>query len=304
MKSFILKLLLFFILLFIVDRLMGFGIEKLRLKAIGGNTEREEYIAKEATEDILIFGSSRTLDHYNPDVLSDKLGLSCYNCGQDGSGIILFYPRYKMIEQRHIPKIILYDVYVQDLFGTDNAKYLSHLKPYYNNKSVQEMFSIVDPSSMNKMYSHIYQHNSTLFDVLKDIFIDNNLFNKGFYTIMTGTLDYEPAAFKIKQEPIDSLKIVYLEKFIKETKGKSELIFCLSPSYKCTSSKEFEPIRLLCKKYNIPFLNHYCDTNFTTHRELFANTNHLNRAGADKYSEVIGNEVKCIVEIKNKNKGI
>ena len=296
MKGFIYKIIVFISLLFIVDRLLGYGMGKLRSAAIGGNTEREEYIANKATEDILIFGSSRALDHYNPNILTELLGLSCYNCGQDESGIVLFYPRYKMMAKRNNPKIIIYDIYLQDLYGKDNEKYLSRLKPYYNDKDVKEMFSLVDHLSKYKMFSHIYQHNSTLYDVLKDNFINNHIFLKGFYSIMTGTLDYEPTGTKTKHEPLDSFKVSYLEKFIKETKDKCQLFFCISPVYKSTSNKDFDSIKILCKKYNIPLLNHYCDTLFTNHRELFSNVNHLNRNGADLYSEIIVNEIKNKLE--------
>ena len=296
MRSFIYKIIVFISLLFIVDRLIGYVMGELRSTAIGGNTEREEYIANKATENILIYGSSRALDHYNPDVLSDNLGLSCYNCGQDESGIVLFYPRYKMMSKRNNPKIIIYDIYIQDLYGKDNEKYLSRLKPYYSNKDVKEMFSIVDNLSKYKMFSHIYQHNSTLYDVLKDNFINNHIFQKGFYSIMTGTLDYEPAGTRTRHEPLDFFKVSYLENFIKETKDKCQLFFCISPVYKSTSNKDFEPIKILCKKYNIPLLNHYCDTLFTNHKEFFSNVNHLNRNGADLYSKIIVNEIKNKLE--------
>ena len=43
--------------------------------------------------DVLIMGSSRAHHHYVPEIISDSLGLSCYNTGKDGNGIILVKPQ-------------------------------------------------------------------------------------------------------------------------------------------------------------------------------------------------------------------
>ena len=64
-----------------------------------GGRGRDNYICDKSVDDILIFGSSRAVHHYNSSMIEDSLGMSCYNCGDDGNGIILSYGRLSMISQ-------------------------------------------------------------------------------------------------------------------------------------------------------------------------------------------------------------
>ena len=59
-------------------------------------------------------------------MISDSLGVSCYNAGESGCGIILAYGRLLMILERYTPKAIIYEVTpdFDYLDGKDNHKYL------------------------------------------------------------------------------------------------------------------------------------------------------------------------------------
>ena len=82
MKKFILKIVLFLVIVAVVDVTVGFAFRKMELSVKGGFTLRDNYICNELETDILISGSSRCVRHYNPQIISDSLGLSCYNSGQ------------------------------------------------------------------------------------------------------------------------------------------------------------------------------------------------------------------------------
>ena len=110
MKRFVIKILVFLAIMFILDRGFGLAMKYLQDHAKGGYVGHHNYILHQANEDILIFGSSRAIHHYNPQIIEDSLGMSCYNCGQDGNGIVLFYGWWQMIKERYQPKMIVYDV--------------------------------------------------------------------------------------------------------------------------------------------------------------------------------------------------
>ena len=84
MKKFLVKILLFFALVAIMDVAFGWLFSMLRSNTRGGQTLKSEYIAKDCSDEILILGSSRAAHHYVPRIISDALGMSCYNCGQEG----------------------------------------------------------------------------------------------------------------------------------------------------------------------------------------------------------------------------
>ena len=110
MKRFVIRLIVFLIIMFILDRGFGFTMAYLQNHAKGGYIGHHNYILNNSNEDVLIFGSSRAIHHYNPQVLLDSIGMSCYNCGQDGNGIVLFYGWWHLMKNRHQPKMIIYDV--------------------------------------------------------------------------------------------------------------------------------------------------------------------------------------------------
>ena len=67
--------------------------------------------------------------------------MTCFNCGQNGNGIVLFYGWWKVISERYHPKMIIYDITTDfDLLAGDNHKYLGWLKEAYDRNGVKEVF--------------------------------------------------------------------------------------------------------------------------------------------------------------------
>ena len=104
MKKFISKVGLFFLLIAIVDIVFGYTMGAITKRIDIGGAGRNNYICDKMTDDVLIFGSSRAEHHYNAQMISDSLGVSCYNAGEGGCGIILAYGRLLMILERCTPK--------------------------------------------------------------------------------------------------------------------------------------------------------------------------------------------------------
>lgn len=132
---------------------MRFLFSRINKISDRGDTARNEYIANKVTAPVLIFGSSRAIHHYDPRIFKDSLEVDCYNCGQDGMGIVLFYGRYKMITQRYIPKLIIYDALAGfDIAENDNYGYLTWLKPYYQNAGIDSIFGKLNRKNVIKWF--------------------------------------------------------------------------------------------------------------------------------------------------------
>lgn len=141
MKKFVGKVLLFLVGLVVLDFLVGMGGKYLVSHAKGGDTGLSNYICRQMKDECIIFGSSRGMHHYDPNIISDSLGMSCWNCSLDGNGIILMYGRYKMLSARYTPKVLIYDVCTSfDLIAGDNHTYLGGLRYYYDEPSVDSIF--------------------------------------------------------------------------------------------------------------------------------------------------------------------
>lgn len=295
MKSFLLKLLIYVLLCILADYSVGIVFDNLRTSAISGANKKNTHVWETSNEDILIFGSSRALDHYIPQLFEDSLKLSCYNCGEDASGITLFFPRWKSIKQRYTPKYIIYDIYNPDFLIIDKTtNYVTKMTPYYGrNKLVDSLLESEDRYVSYKMLSKCYRYNSQLYDLLLDRFRSNDILDKGFYTVNNSTLkEGKYAPIKYGNVTFDDKRINMFECFIKDVKGKTKLIISISPIFKGTDESIYTRILDLAKMYDVPVLNHLNDTAFTEHREYFANPIHMNTRGAEAYTNTIVEEFR------------
>lgn len=295
MKKFLLKVGLFFLALIIVDRALGLVFAYMGEHAKGGYVGHHVYVTDKTNEDILIFGSSRAIHHYNPQIISDSLGMSCYNCGQDGNGIVLFYGMWQMIKDRYQPKMIIYDVNTGfDLYeGENNQKYLGWLRMDYDRPGVKQIFAAIDPTERYKMMSMLYRYNSkfmqNITDYVHPIFgIEGN----GFLPLK-GDLDQ----MKIRggkgeksAKKVDSLKLEFIRKLIEESKG-VELIFVASPTWYGSSERDYQPIRELCDSKDVRFVDFSNREKYVRQNQWFKDGTHLNARGADEFTRDLISEI-------------
>lgn len=289
MKKFLLRVIIFLACLFIVDMVAGMVFPWLVSKAKGGDNWRNNYICDKTNEDILIFGSSRAIHHYNPTIISDSLDMSCYNCGQDGNGIILNYGRYNMIRQRYMPKIVIYDIQPSyDLvIGDDNHQYLKWLKAYYDRIGVPEIFESVDKTEKYKMMSNLYRYNSSFLQIISDCIHPLQSSGQNGFRPLYGEMDRTKISKKRRREEMvryDSLKLMYWRKFIDKNRG-VKLVFVISPTWDGMNLFDYKPIQELCHDKGILFINFANNPKYMHNYAYFKDGGHLNSVGADEFTK-------------------
>lgn len=281
---------------FIVGHALGYITETIKT----GGQGRDNYICNECKDDILVFGSSRALHHYDVPILNDSLGMTGYNCGADGCGILSSYARLKMIRERHVPKIIILDLVTgyDVLKKGDNSQQLAWLKNRFDREGMAELFYDVDPSYKYKMLSSCYRYNSSF---IKSLFVyltgytieeENMMGYVPSHTKMRSPLrKIEKGAKDIKYDPI---KLKYMDRFF-QLAEKSHLYVVQSPIwYECDSakSKEAQIIKDLCKRKGIPFINFTNNPKFMFVDSLFADGKHMNANGAAEFTKELAKIIK------------
>lgn len=295
MRKFIMRTAIFASLMVALDFAAGKLLETMTDMLPAGGAGNSNYICNEMRDDIVILGSSRALHHYNPVIIADSTGLSCFNCAKEGNGIILMYGRYRMVADRYTPKAVLYEVTpLFDLAEWDNHTFLPELRHFYGRPYIDSIFLNVDATERYKMLSHIYRYNSQLPLILAG-FIGKVPGGTRGYIPLYGTMrGHDPGQDRITA--YDSLKLYYLERLINDCHGRTQLVFTASPWYGSTSDSVFAPVRQLCEKYGVPFINHYSDPSFCHRQEYFANSNHLNRHGSEAFTRLVASELKKVFE--------
>lgn len=305
MRKFLCRLVLFVLLLVGVDWLVGIGGRRLMRSAIAGDTKRNEYIANEMDAEVVLFGSSRCIHHYDSRLLADSLGMTVYNCGNNGMGIILFYARYRMLTERYVPKLVVYDVLTGfDLQQSDNLGYLTWLKPYYDHPGVDSIFWKIAPVERWKMCSNMYRYNGKVMQMIGDNLVQLREEMDGFRPL-DGVMAYDPV-LQDRYEPYepDSIKLYYMERLIRECRERgTKLVFAFSPFYggSVHTRETYAPLFRLAEQYGVPVLNHYSDSDIVHDRRYFADTYHMNREGASRYSQRLGGELKQIIHVSSMN---
>jgi len=301
MKKFLVKIALFFIAVAIIDFIFGKCCDYMYEHSQSGDTRKINYAVQECTADVLVMGSSRANHHYNPQILSDSLGLSVYNLGIDGSGVILMDGFYQLISQRYVPKLIIYELtpsfdFEKNVADANNSRYLSQLKPYYRNDCLKQLFDDVDSRERIKLYSGFYRYNTSFLNLVRFYFSGSEVTGDG-YSPLDGVMT-NWSSFKVPQQfQIDSLKILYLHKFIQDCKNNgTKLVFAVSPRYGATSSVEYQPGFKVCEEEGCLVLDFFCDTSFVSTVEYYKDSYHLNSQGADAYTKVLTNKLKTIIK--------
>jgi hypothetical protein len=287
MKKFIIKILIFIALLVAIDCIIGVTFDYISSNAKGGKTARYKYINDETSEDLLILGSSHAVHHHIPSIYEQHTGLSAYNCGVDGNGIILAYMQLKNILNRYTPKIIIYEYTPNfDVLKNDNHKYLGAARQLYGRPEIDSVFLKVDPMEQYKMKVNSYKYNSEFTAILTDYLRSKPEGYKG-YLPFYGIIDYpvNEADKSSQKVEFDEVKLYYLNHFMKDCSERGiKLIVAISPQY-LPAHIEMTHLKRLAAKYHIKLFDFSNDTTFLNHNELFYDSTHLNNVGAELYTK-------------------
>ncbi len=98
-------------------------------------------LARRAHADAYIFGDSRAKHHYHPGILKKHCGLTFFNAGAEGQGILYLRGLSNLLEQIDQPKLYVVNLNLNDLMDKD-FRYvrLAALRPYMAESSaIQDM---------------------------------------------------------------------------------------------------------------------------------------------------------------------
>lgn len=293
MKKYIIKICLFAILCVVMDLVGGLCFDFLKSNAKGGSTRNNYYILNDCDADIVILGSSRAKHHYIPSIIEDSLQLSCYNCSEEGNGILLANARYHSIVNRYTPKLIIYEVTPSFDYQVvdDNTRFLRYLKPYYKDKAIKDVVDrFTDPTTRYTLMSQMYQNNSSLLAYILDN-ISTRSSQKG-YLPLNGIMDKEPELVESEQFVVDADKMMLLEDILQDCQKKDiTMLFAISPKYSVSQTASYNVAIELAKDYGVPVFN-YLESQTFKEKTLYQDNGHLNDTGANKFSKVFSHDLK------------
>lgn len=283
----------------VLDIAFGLTMRYVADHAKGGDTYNMNYINRHFDDSLAIFGSSRANHHYVSQVFEDSLGLSSYNCGIDGNGILLAYCFLNNImAQGKAPEVIIYDFFPEyDLYDNgDHQVALTRIKQFYDIEGMKEIIDDLSETEYVKLHLSTYRYNSDFIQMLSDAVSPKQVVVKGYKPIYGKmTTEFVKTDDQVNTA-IDPVKVKYLQKFIALCRKHSiKLVFVTSPQYNGAPANTNN--RELLRRYGgsgLRFIEMSDDSVFKGNRNLFKDTQHLNNEGAVLFSTMLVDSIRDV----------
>ena len=300
----------FLIITFLLETTINFAIKKIKVGEYGVLNKINSGLIN---SDILILGSSRALKAINPEIIEKHTGLSCYNIAADGADLGVQLPKLKWyLNKNKKPKILIQDIaQFGDVISNRIYEPFKYL-PYLNDDSLYYGLLRVDSDFWLHKYffpSNLIYYNfdfySKLFQELYFTLKDKDIYVNGFLPDNSKwSANFE---LLIKENP-DGFSAFISEEYasylneLKQVCKKNNIILLLTvlPVYQkiqdVTKNKEaainfYLGMEETPKVYYLDFL----DSDFTVDENNFYNFTHVNLNGANKFSELLSNKIKTIL---------
>lgn len=305
MKKFLLNSLYFIspILLFgySLDVFISENLKKSNSFVSGEYTVWNDVLEGKINSDLLIYGSSRAWVNISPEILGKKLHTTTYNLGIDGHNFWLQNLRHKqLLKFNKKPKTIIYVVDIITLQQNTELFNYEQFFPYmlWNNYFKNTILPKNDIQNFEfslplLRYSGRYKAIRTAFEMA--LYPEKNPVQRirGYQgQELSWNKDLEKAEKKLGSiNAVLSAKVIKkFEYFLQECKkDKINVILVYSPEFiegqKFIENKKdiIMIYNKLSKKYEIPFYD-FSGDKMCSNRNLFYNSTHMNKIGAEQFS--------------------
>lgn len=304
---FCLKVILLVVILFGVDRMVGAIFVKMKNMGLNRNPEnmwlKTAHTIEKVNADIVIIGSSKASHHYVPQMISDSLDMTAYNCGQDGCFFLYQNCIINMLLDRYKPKMIIWDIQPGSFLGNGAAneyQNFRYLSPYYpDNEWVESYINSESPKMHYRMMSKMFAYNSKVLNYLFPLVARGSETTNGY--IPLPSKGYALPSMLIHTESklecdINEEYLILLDRTLKRCKEKGvQFHMFISPEFsqkpKSTMTVEKEIARVT-EENEMGLMNAHSERLFMHDASLFKDVGHLNDKGARLYTKMIIKRLK------------
>ena len=295
MKKLLIHIVIIACLFFIMDRALGTALGYLYRQSNATDEYKISYSNESTYDSLLFIGSSRCLHHFIPSVFEKGLQMSCYNAADWGiKNIYYHYGLLGNILSRYTPKIIVFEIHPCDWLNTpySGKERAGSLAPYCGMSETCDEMLKLSGNYWPYRLSMVYRYTGSLPNLLTGSHGSMDRSLKGWKPL-DGTLDTTGVKAEEYPYPISSEKAQLMKRFIQDCKSKDiKLFITVSPMYICSQEDIYRFPKELAQANGIPIINHFRDSAYVGHAELFYDFGHLIRQGAEKFSKQLCNELK------------
>lgn len=301
MKKFVLNIVLFVMVILLLAVLADCAVSNgLKRTERGHFYTMNALMNQKLDADIVILGNSRASNSYNPMVLDTMLHVNSRNLGVSAQPFGISYLRWQLYHRNNKnPKLLIVNIDFRDLRIVSRGFEKEQYYPYMTDTLVRPYLDLYGFTWAEKhvpmfRYRGDYKLMAIGFGELLHVRHDKNgNYYKGFanedLTWDGQNLQFVLSWGKVKGQ-CEPQAVQLLERFLQETQREGiPVVFVYAPLYKqLKDNLEEEQTRAsyfdLSQRYNIPLLD-FSEISFCTDTSYFMNGHHVNRKGADLFSE-------------------
>lgn len=295
-------LLMAVVLLLVIDWGLGSILRYFEKNMRGGERARTYYAVNRAQADVFVFGSSRALYHYNPEVMNKVLNMKVYNAGRSAQTVLYHLPVLRMILTRHTPKLVILDINENE-FVRDQQKYdiVNFVLPYYRqDSSVKAMVDEVKPYYKYFSWSKILPYNSSAISMFwRTVRPLHDVDENGYAPVYGNRVRGVSMENNCDQElDFDPRIVNAFHEFVKTCKQHNvPLMVIVSPRasrFKCPRL-DLERIKDEASQMNVAFLDFSSSEHYLNNTQWMRDVSHLNYEGSLEFSREVADylSVKC-----------
>ena len=297
LKSFFYSCGIFVLLVIAGDQVVGLYLEHLLRHQKKGDFHEMAYALRDVDEEVLIFGSSRAVRHYDPNIIDDSLELSTFNIGKVGNTLLYSDAVFSQVLTYHKPKMVVLDVSPIEFAKSERERgeksMMNALLKYDHLPAIQDRLEDLSPKDvlLSKLF-RTYKFNSALYTLLINDSGKSKLEeSKGFearkgakvndHLVLEDNSDY--------QEDPEMVKTFH--NFLANAKKHNvELHVVISPTTLKQTHTSVAKLKSITQEYGFDFIDLSFHPDFRN-AALYYDKTHLNAAGAKKFSEMLGGKL-------------
>ena len=294
LKSLLQSSLLIVVLFIAADQSIGLYLEHVFSKQKKGEYHAMNYAMNQVDEELLIFGSSRAVRHYDPSVIEDSLKLSAFNVGKLGNTLLYSDAVFAQVLTYHKPKVVILDVSPIEFAKSERERgqksMVNALLKFDYLPAIESRIQELSPKELllSKLF-RTYKFNSALYTLLINDNGKSNLeMSKGFaarkgikvkeHLVVENNVDYEE----------DPILVNTFYNFLKRAKTHGvEVHVVISPTTLKQVNTSVAKIKAITDQFGFNFEDVSLRPEFRAVSFYYDQT-HLNESGARKFSQMIG----------------
>ena len=277
------------VLILCLDRTIGSVIQYYLKKEKQGDSSVTTYALTKASEDVIIFGSSRAAHHYIPTIIQEKTSLTTLNVGRDGMTLAYYTALLKGILAHHKPRIVILDLNLNDFQSVNNKEnpMVTALLPYIGENEI--IRQIVKEKRPVKFWcaeiSLLYRVNSLPAPILQHNLGIGQKHSNGYEALVGNKLKSISDTLEENTDYREDPELIKrFEEFITILQKRSVKLYVLvSPSAKKSKFDSKETAAKTLAKYGLKLYD-YSDFPGPDRLALFYDGTHLNDSGAKLYT--------------------